>query len=106
MSPAPDLPVLTFESEQAWEEWLEAHHATSAGVWMKIAKKASGIERAAYPGVLDTAICFGWIDGQRRPWDERYFLQRFTPRRHGSKWSRVNRDKATRLMGEGRMRPA
>ena len=106
MSRAAELPIVTFESERAWEEWLEAHHATSAGVWMKIAKKASGIATAAYPGVLDTAICFGWIDGQRRPCDERYFLQRFTPRRPRSRWSRVNRDKAKKLIAEGRMRPA
>ncbi len=106
MSPAAELRILTFESDQAWEEWLEEHHTASPGVWMKIAKKASGIETAAYPAVLDTAICFGWIDGQRRACDERYFLQRFTPRRRGSKWSRINRDKATKLIAEGRMRPA
>ena len=103
---ATDLPILTFASEAEWEEWLEANHTGSDGVWMKIAKKASGVRTTAYPEVLDVAICFGWIDGQRRPLDDTYFLQRFTPRRRRSKWSQVNRDKATRLIEEGRMRPA
>lgn len=106
MNPAPDLPIIAFDSEREWQEWLEANHATSPGVWMKIAKKASGVQTASYPAVLDTAICFGWIDGQRRALDTRYFLQRFTPRRPRSKWSRVNREKATKLVEEGRMRPA
>ncbi|MDQ6750785.1 MAG: YdeI/OmpD-associated family protein [Actinomycetota bacterium] len=106
MQPAADLPIIAFDSQPEWERWLEGHHATAAGVWMKIAKKASGVQTASYPGVLDSAICFGWIDGQRRPLDERFFLQRFTPRRRRSKWSRVNRDKAERLIEEARMRPA
>jgi uncharacterized protein YdeI (YjbR/CyaY-like superfamily) len=104
--PRHDLPIVAFHTDQEWEEWLQAHHADTPGVWMKIAKKASGVQTASYPGVLDTAICFGWIDGQRRPLDARCFLQRFTPRRRRSKWSRVNRDKATRLIEQGRMRPA
>src|SRR5919199_998290 len=101
-----DLPIVTFASDREWEEWLEANHAGSDGVWMKIAKKASDVRTAAYPEVLDTAICFGWIDGQRRPLDDTYFLQRFTPRRRRSRWSQVNRAKASRLIEEGGMRPA
>jgi len=75
-------------------------------VWIKMAKKGTGIESVRYPEVLDSALCFGWIDGRREALDERYFLQRYTPRRPRSKWSRINRDKAERLIAEGRMRPA
>jgi uncharacterized protein YdeI (YjbR/CyaY-like superfamily) len=98
------LPQLFFADAAEWEEWLEANHA-SEGVWVKVAKKGSGIESVRYPEVLDSAICFGWIDGRREALDERHFLQRFTPRRPRSKWSRINRDKVERLIAEGRMRP-
>jgi uncharacterized protein YdeI (YjbR/CyaY-like superfamily) len=98
--------VLAFESDADWEAWLQEHHATSDGVWVKIAKKASGIPTVAYPEVLEIALCFGWIDGQRKALDDRYFLQRFTPRRARSRWSQVNRDKVAALTKAGRMRPA
>jgi uncharacterized protein YdeI (YjbR/CyaY-like superfamily) len=98
--------VIAFASPAEWEAWLEANHATSDGVWIKMAKKGSGIESVRYPEVLDSALCFGWIDGRREALDNRHFLQRFTPRRPRSKWSRINRDKAERLIAEGRMRPA
>jgi len=98
--------VLTFASQADWEAWLDEHHATSDGVWIKMAKKGSGIPSVAYPEVLDTAICFGWIDGQRKALDEQCFLQRFTPRRARSRWSQINRDKAEALIAAGRMRPA
>jgi uncharacterized protein YdeI (YjbR/CyaY-like superfamily) len=98
--------VLAFESDAHWEAWLQEHHATSDGVWVKIAKKGSGIPTVAYPEVLDTALCFGWIDGQRKALDDRYFLQRFTPRRARSRWSQINRDKVAALTKAGRMRPA
>jgi uncharacterized protein YdeI (YjbR/CyaY-like superfamily) len=98
--------VLAFESDAHWEAWLQEHHATSDGVWVKIAKKGSGIPTVAYPEVLDTALCFGWIDGQRKALDDRYFLQRFTPRRARSRWSQVNRNKVAALTKAGRMRPA
>jgi uncharacterized protein YdeI (YjbR/CyaY-like superfamily) len=75
-------------------------------VWIKMAKKGTGIESVRYPEVLESALCFGWIDGRREALDERYFLQRYTPRRPRSRWSRINRDKAERLIAEGRMRPA
>jgi uncharacterized protein YdeI (YjbR/CyaY-like superfamily) len=100
-----DLPRLPFASAADWEAWLERNHA-SDGVWIKVAKKGSGVDSVHYPEVLDTAICFGWIDGQRKPLDDRWFLQKFTPRRKRSRWSRINRDKAERLIAEGRMRPA
>jgi uncharacterized protein YdeI (YjbR/CyaY-like superfamily) len=104
--PADALPTISFVSSIEWEEWLEHNHAASEGVWIKIAKKDSGIESVRYPEVLESAICFGWIDGRREALDERYFLQRYTPRRPRSKWSRINRDKAERLIADGRMRPA
>jgi uncharacterized protein YdeI (YjbR/CyaY-like superfamily) len=100
------LPTLAFASDAEWERWLEENHAASAGVWIRMAKKGSGIESVRYPGVLHTALCFGWIDGRREALDERHFLQRFTPRRPRSRWSRINRDKAERLIAEERMRPA
>jgi uncharacterized protein YdeI (YjbR/CyaY-like superfamily) len=99
------LPQLPFASAAEWEAWLEDNHA-SGGVWIKMAKKGAGIDSVRYPQVLESALCFGWIDGRREALDERYFLQRFTPRRPRSRWSRINRDTAERLIAEGRMRPA
>src|SRR5206468_539195 len=96
-------PTISFASAAAWEEWLEENHSRIEGVWIKMAKKDSGIESVRYPEVLDSAICFGWIDARREALDERHFLQRFTPRRPRSKWSRINREKAERLIAEGRM---
>ncbi len=100
------LPVLAFGSQRAWEEWLDEHSATSEGLWLKIAKKGSGVESVSYPEALDIALCHGWIDGQKASFDEQFWLQRFTPRRARSKWSKVNRQKATELMEQGRMKPA
>jgi uncharacterized protein YdeI (YjbR/CyaY-like superfamily) len=100
------LPKLPFASASEWEEWLEDNHAGSEGVWIMMAKKDAGIESVRYPEVLDSALCFGWIDGRREALDERYFLQRFQPRRPRSRWSRINRDKAERLIADGRMRAA
>ncbi len=104
--PRDDLPVLPFPTQQAWEEWLEKHHEESSGVWLKIAKKASGFETVTHAEALEVALCFGWIDGQRNGLDEEWFLQRFTPRRARSKWSMINRDKVDALTAAGRMRPA
>jgi len=98
--------VQTFASDADWEAWLDEHHATSDGVWLRIAKKGSGVVTVAYPEVLDTAICFGWIDARRQALDDQHFLQRFTPRRARSRWSKINRDKAEALIAAGRMRPA
>jgi uncharacterized protein YdeI (YjbR/CyaY-like superfamily) len=104
--PDDDFPQLPFASDAEWEAWLAEHHEGSNGVWIKMAKKSSGITSVAYPEVLDTAICFGWIDGRREALDDRYFLQRFTPRRARSRWSKINREKAEALVACGRMRPA
>ena len=100
------LPRIRFRSAAEWEQWLEANHAASEGVWIEIAKKDAGTESVRYPEVLESALCFGWIDGRREALDERHFLQRFTPRRPRSRWSRINREKAERLIADGRMRAA
>jgi uncharacterized protein YdeI (YjbR/CyaY-like superfamily) len=104
--PPDDLPVLPFPSQAEWESWLEENHADAAGLWLKIAKKASGIETVTHAEALDAALCFGWIDGQRGRLDDEWFLQRFTPRRARSRWSQINREKVERLIADGRMRPA
>jgi len=101
----PDLPVKLFKTPAAWEKWLEANHAKSPGVWMQIAKKDSGLSSANYQEALDVALCFGWIDGQKRPFDDRTWLQRFTPRGPRSVWSKINTEKAAVLIKSGRMRP-
>ncbi|HEX3173688.1 MAG TPA: YdeI/OmpD-associated family protein [Solirubrobacterales bacterium] len=104
---APDeLPIVLFASPAELEAWLEASHSDSPGLWLKIAKKGSGVESVSYAQALELALCFGWIDSQKRAFDERCFLQRFTPRRPRGKWSRINRDAAERLIAAGRMRPA
>jgi len=104
--PRDDLPILQFADREAWARWLQDEHDGAPGVWLKIAKKASGITTVTHPEALEEALCRGWIDGQRAPHDETYFLQRFTPRGPRSKWSQINRDKATKLIEQGRMEPA
>jgi uncharacterized protein YdeI (YjbR/CyaY-like superfamily) len=99
-----DLPVITFDSDGAWAEWLEANHATSEGLWLKIAKKDSGHASVDYQQALSIALCFGWIDGQKDKFDEQYWLQKFTPRRPKSPWSRINQQKAIELIAQGKMR--
>jgi uncharacterized protein YdeI (YjbR/CyaY-like superfamily) len=100
------LPTIDFASAAEWEDWLERNHAVAAGVWVRIARSDAGVESVRYPEVLESALCFGWIDGRREALDEHRFLQRFTPRRARSRWSRINREKAQRLIADGRMRPA
>ncbi|MES2671466.1 MAG: YdeI/OmpD-associated family protein [Pseudomonadota bacterium] len=98
-----DLPVLPFADGDAWEAWLVAN-AASKGLWLKIAKKDSGIDTVTYDQALEVALCHGWIDGQKRGFDGEYFLQRFTPRRPKGLWSKINIGKVERLIAEGRMR--
>jgi uncharacterized protein YdeI (YjbR/CyaY-like superfamily) len=102
----PELPVIPFASRAEWEAWLEEHHATSDGLWLKLAKKGSGTETVSLAEALDVALCYGWIDSQANSFDDVYWLQRFTPRRPRSKWSKRNREKVRKLIEEGRMRPA
>jgi uncharacterized protein YdeI (YjbR/CyaY-like superfamily) len=101
-----ELPILECGDQGAWHDWLESHHADPEGVWLKFAKKASPTPTVTYGDALEEALCYGWIDGQVRRFDEHFYLQRFTPRRSRSKWSQINRENATRLIEEGRMRPA
>jgi uncharacterized protein YdeI (YjbR/CyaY-like superfamily) len=102
----PELPIIPFASRDVWGAWLEENHATSDGLWLKFARKGSGIETVSFAEALDVALCYGWIDSQAGAFDERYWLQRFTPRRPRSKWSKRNRARATKLIEEGRMKPA
>ena len=104
MTAAPDdLPVLPFADADAWEAWLVAN-AAAKGVWLKIAKKDSGYATVTYAEALDVALCHGWIDGQKRGFDAAWFLQRFTPRRAKSLWSKINVGHVERLVAAGRMR--
>jgi uncharacterized protein YdeI (YjbR/CyaY-like superfamily) len=102
---AAEPPTKVFASKETWERWLDRNHGNEEGVWLKVAKKASRKRTVTVPEALEIALCYGWIDGQRKSLDEDHFLQRFTPRRGRSRWSRINRDKATALIEEGRMRP-
>lgn len=101
-----NLPIIPFASQEAWESWLAQEHATSPGLWLKIAKKDSGITSISHTEALEVALCYGWIDGQRDKFDDSYFLQRFTPRRPRSKWSKVNCAKVEELITRGAMQPA
>ncbi|MFD3440167.1 YdeI family protein [Streptomyces sp. NPDC058685] len=104
MEPIDGVEVLFFEGDERLESWLAEHHGRAAGVWLKLAKKSSGI-RSVTPGqVIDVALCYGWIDGQRRSLDAAYYLQKITPRRARSQWSQVNVDKVAALEEAGRMR--
>lgn len=98
--------MIEFEDRDAWQRWLHAQHAASAGVWLKLARKSSPNATLTYAEALEEALCYGWIDAQKAPGDESFWLQRFTPRSPRSKWSQINRRKATELIERGRMRPA
>jgi uncharacterized protein YdeI (YjbR/CyaY-like superfamily) len=100
------LPHLSFASAAEWEAWLEANHDSSEGVWLKIAKKGSEKASVTIADALDVCLCFGWIDSRREALDDDYFLQRYTPRRPRSKWSRINVEKVAELTTAGRMQPA
>ena len=99
-------PIHDFGSQRAWEKWLDENHRTSSGIWMRLAKKASGIPSVTYPEAVESALCYGWIDGHKRPHSDTAWLQRFTPRRPRSMWSQINRDKALALIEAKRMKVA
>lgn len=98
-------PVRAFGTQADWEEWLADHHGDAGGVWVKIPRKGSGIAGIDYATALESALCYGWIDGHKKGLDDTHWLQRFTPRRPRSRWSAVNRQKALDLIEQGRMRP-
>ena len=101
-----EQPVLFFAKPADFEAWIDEHGEKADGIWLKFAKKDSGIESVVYAEAVEIALSYGWIDGQAKRLDEQHYLQRFTPRRAQSKWSKINREKAERLIAEGRMRPA
>ena len=106
MNSKAELPILAFASKQAWDSWLAEQHASSDGIWLMFAKKGTGIPTVTYAEAVESALCYGWIDSQLRSLDSDYYLQRFTPRKPRSKWSKINRSKAEELIASGAMQPA
>jgi uncharacterized protein YdeI (YjbR/CyaY-like superfamily) len=106
MNAADGLPVLSFATQQEWDAWLAERHADTPGLWLQIAKAGTGLRTVSYAEALESALCYGWIDGQKAALDDQHWLQKFTPRRPRSIWSRVNRAKAETLLAAGRMQPA
>ncbi|HEU4567991.1 MAG TPA: hypothetical protein VFR99_08140 [Marmoricola sp.] len=98
--------VLPFPDQRSFEAWLDAHHETEPGLWVKLAKKGRGIVSVTFDEVLETAMCFGWVDSRMHRVDDDYYVLRFQPRRPRSNWTEGNQRLAERLAGEGRMRPA
>jgi uncharacterized protein YdeI (YjbR/CyaY-like superfamily) len=101
-----DLPILPFASKKKWADWLAKQHDKSAGVWLKLAKKGSEIPSVTYDEAVDSALCYGWIDGQKKGFDDKYWLQKFTPRGARSIWSKINTEKAEKLIKSGEMKLA
>lgn len=101
-----EQPVIAFASAAEFRHWLTRHHADHPGIWLKIAKKSSGVPSVTYEEALDEALCLGWIDGQKKAFDDTVFLQKFTKRGIRSVWSKINVGHVTRLENEGRMMPA
>jgi uncharacterized protein YdeI (YjbR/CyaY-like superfamily) len=101
-----ELPVILFEQPKEWAEWLDNHHGSAAGLWLRLAKKNSGLQSITYQEALEVALCYGWIDGQKNSYDETSWLQKFTPRRAKSIWSKINREKVEKLIESGQMKPA
>lgn len=99
------LPTLKFSNAAAWDAWLAENQGTTSGLWLKLSKRGAAEPSVTYDEALAVALCYGWIDGQKRPFDDEHWLQRFTPRRPGSKWSQRNRRKAMDLIAQGRMQP-
>lgn len=99
-------PIITVETPLLWEKWLEKNHSIEAGVWMKFAKKNSPFKTISYSEALDIALCYGWIDSQVKKFDENFYLQKFTPRRSKSIWSKVNTERIEQLIQSGRMKAA
>ena len=101
-----EYPILLFRDRAHWTRWLDRHHATERGVWMRFARKGSSFTSVTYADAVESALCFGWIDGQVRKYDDDSWIQKFTPRGRKSVWSRINVERVTRLSAAGEMRPA
>ena len=106
MSAETDLGIVAFSSAKQWKQWLAKNHARSNGIWLRLFKRTAAVPTVPYDEALDEAICYGWIDGQLKGYDEESWLRKFTPRRPKSVWSKRNRAHAERLMKAGRMRAA
>jgi len=98
--------TMKFPTLRAWEKWLAVEHDTTPGVWMKFAKKGTGVTPVTFDEALEVALCYGWIDGQGKRYDEVYYLNKFTPRGRKSTWSKINCEKVTRFIEEGKMKPS
>lgn len=105
-TPKAELPTLSFRTPRAFSDWLADHHASSRGIWLKLAKKASGAASITYAEAIDVALAWGWIDGQKRRGDHAWWLQKFTPRGARSLWSKINREKALAVIEAGAMQPS
>ena len=99
-------PVLACETRAAWAAWLAKNHLASKGIWLRLAKKTADTPSVSYAEAIEVALCYGWIDGQKKTDNEHFWLQRFTPRTAKSIWSKINRDKATTLIASGQMKAA
>jgi uncharacterized protein YdeI (YjbR/CyaY-like superfamily) len=104
--PGSDSTVKLFKTKPDWSAWLEKNHRKSAGLWLRLAKKDSGLRSVSYKEALEVALCYGWIDGQKRPENEQTWLQRFVPRSPRSIWSKINRAKVLALVASGEMKAA
>ncbi len=100
------LPTKLFERQRDWLIWLTENHATSSGIWLQLAKKNSAVQSISYDEAVEVALCFGWIDGQKKAHSDLYWLQRVTPRSAKRVWSKINKEKALALIGSGKMQPA
>jgi uncharacterized protein YdeI (YjbR/CyaY-like superfamily) len=98
--------IVLFKRAKDWSHWLSHNYAASTGVWLRLAKKASELESITYAEALEEALCYGWIDGQKRAHDENSWIQKFTPRRKQSTWSKINRAKVLQLIESGKMQPS
>src|SRR5688572_26362750 len=106
MASADEYPILLFSDQAAWREWLDHHHESERGVWLRLAKAASALQSVSRDEALDVALCYGWIDGQAKKYDEDSWLQKFTPRGKKSVWSKRNREHVERLIAARQMQPA
>ena len=101
-----NCPALLFRHQEAWADWLDKNHRTSSGVWLRLTKRVSGIQSVSSSEAVDVALCYGWIDGQKKSESQNTWLQKFIPRKPRSIWSQINRQKALALIKTGRMKPA
>lgn len=105
-NPCETLPIQHFEQQDAWADWLAENHSSSPGLWLQLAKKGADVLSVSYDEAIEVALCFGWIDGQKKAHNEQFWLQKFTRRSDKSVWSKINRDKALALIETGKMKPS